>query len=88
VTSYSKTDLEENKNRIEKQNFTIATGIPGGKPAEKDLWTNQFTSSFHRATFTKNGSIQQLNSTLETDKMRKSSVPFGMNSPRNFNSNE
>jgi hypothetical protein len=40
VTSYSKADLEENKNKIEKQNFTISQGIPGGKDAEKDLWVN------------------------------------------------
>jgi hypothetical protein len=40
VTSYSKADLEENKNKIEKQNFTISQGIPGGKDAEKDVWVN------------------------------------------------
>lgn len=40
ATSYSKADLEENKNKIEKQNFTISQGIPGGKDAEKDLWVN------------------------------------------------
>jgi hypothetical protein len=40
VTSYSKADLEENKNKIEKQNFTISHGIPGGKDAEKDVWVN------------------------------------------------
>jgi hypothetical protein len=57
VTSYSKADLEENKNKIEKQNFTISHGIPGGKDAEKDVWVNQFTNSFHKATFSKNGSI-------------------------------
>ena len=40
VTSYSKANLEENKNKIEKQNFTISQGIPGGKDAEKDVWVN------------------------------------------------
>ena len=40
VTSYSKADLEENKNKIEKQNFTISQGIAGGKDAEKDVWVN------------------------------------------------
>jgi len=72
--------MEENKALVEKQNFTISTGIAGGKDAEKEVWINPFTESFKRATFTgtTNSAI-----TLgdEGDRMRKSSLPFGMNSP-------
>lgn len=32
--NYDKHQYEENKNLVEKQNFTISTGIAGGKPAQ------------------------------------------------------
>lgn len=40
VTGYNTNVQEENKSRIERQNFTISQGIAGGKDAEKDLWIN------------------------------------------------
>lgn len=75
---YTTKELEENKERIEMQNFTIQQGIPGGKPNEQELWVNQFNTSFMKATFSTSGSFSCEN---EKERMRKSSVPFGMNSP-------
>lgn len=49
-------EFEENKQLAEKQNFNIGPGIAGGKPAEKDVWINQFSDSFMRATFSTSGS--------------------------------
>lgn len=42
VTAYNTKDQEENKSKVEKQNFTISTGIAGGKDAEKEVWLNPF----------------------------------------------
>jgi hypothetical protein len=82
VSGYSTRRLEENKSLVEKQNFNIATGIPGGKEAEHEVWINPFDRSFKKANFSQSGSQrsfgQQEN---EGDRMRRSSVPFGMNSP-------
>lgn len=39
---YNTKDMEENKTLVEKQNFTIATGIKGGKDAEQEIWLNPF----------------------------------------------
>jgi hypothetical protein len=73
---------EENKQLVEKQNFTISSGIAGGKPAQQDVWINQFNDSFMRATFSQTGSKQSLfDIREETGRMRRSCVPFGMNSP-------
>jgi hypothetical protein len=81
--TYDKHQYEENKTLVEKQNFTISSGIAGGKPAEKEVWINQFSDSFMRATFSQSGSKQNLMSLKdETERMRRSSVPFGMNSPK------
>ena len=51
VTGYSTAVQEENKSKIERQNFTISHGIAGGREAEKEVWINQFTNSFHKASF-------------------------------------
>jgi len=34
VSNYTKKDMDDNRNKIEKQNFTISVGIAGGKAAE------------------------------------------------------
>ena len=78
VSGYSTRRLEENKSLVEKQNFTIGTGIPGGKEAEHEVWINPFDRSFKLASFSQSGSQRSIG---ETDRMRRSSVPFGMNSP-------
>ena len=52
ATQYTTKDMEENKALVEKQNFTISTGIAGGKEAEQEVWINQFQHSFKKATFT------------------------------------
>jgi hypothetical protein len=81
--SYDTHQYEENKQLIEKQNFTISSGIAGGKPAQQDVWINQFSDSFMRATFSQTGSKSNLISLKdETARMRRSCVPFGMNSPK------
>jgi hypothetical protein len=52
--------MEENKTLVEKQNFTISSGIAGGRDAEKEVWINPFTSNFKKATFTANNSLRSL----------------------------
>lgn len=81
--NFSTRDMEENKTLVEKQNFTISTGIAGGKVAENEVWINPFTESFKRATFTgtTNSAVTLGGGETEMDRMRKSHLPFGMNSP-------
>jgi|APCry1669189034_1035192.scaffolds.fasta_scaffold517144_1 hypothetical protein len=51
VSSYNKKDMEENKQLVEKQNFSIQHGIAGGKSAEEEIWINPFNQKFMKATF-------------------------------------
>jgi hypothetical protein len=77
VTTYTTKDCEENKSKIEKQNFTISTGIAGGKAAEQEVWMNPFeVTNRKNCTFT-NGDTRK----IEALKMRQSNVPFALNSP-------
>jgi len=82
VNSYSTKEQEENKSLVEKQNFSISAGIAGGKEAEHEVWVNPFDRSFKKATFSQSGSAISFGAqSNEGDRMRKSSVPFGINSP-------
>jgi hypothetical protein len=74
---YSTKEMVENKSLVEKQNFSIASGgIPGGKPAKEEVWSSTFQRKPHPLAHRSfdHQSVEQL---------KRSSVPFGMNSPTN-----
>lgn len=78
---YTTKQMEDNKSLVEKQNFSIASGIPGGKAAEEEVWANPFLRKHPLAQWNQSFDISN-----SAEQLRRSSVPFGMNSPTNNSS--